>query len=137
MANFALSILEVQTRLMTKVIVIILSLFFVFGTLKVSADNKEQLVDLKGNPDKFELNQNYPNPFNPSTQLSYDLKTDGNVKLTVFNLVGQSVRVLVDGYQTAGYYEVTFDANDLPAGIYLYKLQVGDYSSVKRMTLVK
>jgi len=122
---------------MTKVYIILLSLFFVFGTLKVSADNKEQLVDLKGNPDKFELNQNYPNPFNPSTQLSYDLKADGNVKLTVFNLVGQSVRVLVDGYQTAGYYEVTFDANDLPAGIYLYKLQVGDYSSVKRMTLVK
>ena len=122
---------------MTKVYIILLSLFFVFGTLKVSADNKEQLLDFKGNPDKFELNQNYPNPFNPSTQLSYDLKTDGNVKLTVFNLVGQSVRVLVDGYQTAGYYEVTFDANDLPAGIYLYKLQVGDYSSVKRMTLVK
>jgi len=122
---------------MTKVYIILFSLFFVFGTLKVSADNKEQLVDFKGNPDKFELNQNYPNPFNPSTQLSYDLKTDGNVKLTVFNLVGQSVRVLVDGYQTAGYYEVTFDANDLPAGIYLYKLQVGDYSSVKRMTLVK
>lgn len=122
---------------MTKVYIILFSLFFVFGTFKVSADNKEQLLDFKGNPDKFELNQNYPNPFNPSTQLSYDLKTDGNVKLTVFNLVGQSVRVLVDGYQTAGYYEVTFDANDLPAGIYLYKLQVGDYSSVKRMTLVK
>ena len=122
---------------MTKVYIILFSLFFVFGTLKVSADNKEQLLDFKGNPDKFELNQNYPNPFNPSTQLSYDLKTDGNVKLTVFNLVGQSVRVLVDGYQTAGYYEVTFDANDLPAGIYLYKLQVGDYSSVKSMTLVK
>ena len=122
---------------MTKVIIILFSLFFVFGTLKVSADNKEQLMDFKGNPDKFELNQNYPNPFNPSTQLSYDLKTDANVKLTVFNLVGQSVRVLVDGYQTAGYYEVTFDAEDLPAGIYLYKLQVGEYSSVKRMTLVK
>ena len=122
---------------MTKVYIILFSLFFVFGTLKVSADNKEQLLDFKGNPDKFELNQNYPNPFNPSTQLSYDLKADGNVKLTVFNLVGQSVRVLVDGYQTAGYYEVAFDANDLPAGIYLYKLQVGDYSSVKRMTLVK
>lgn len=122
---------------MTKICVIIFSLFFVFGTLKVSADNKEQLVDLKGNPDKFELNQNYPNPFNPTTQLSYNLKTDGNVKLTVFNLVGQSVAVLVDGYQTAGYYEVSFDANELPAGIYLYKLQVGEYSSVKRMTLVK
>jgi len=122
---------------MKKVYVIIASLFFVFGTLIVSADNKEQLVDFKGNPDKFELNQNYPNPFNPTTQLSYNLKIEGKVKLTVFNLVGQSVRVLVDGYQVAGYYEVTFEANDLPAGIYLYKLQVGDYSSVKRMTLIK
>lgn len=87
--------------------------------------------------EKFSLSQNYPNPFNPSTVLSYNLKADDNVKLTVFNLVGQSVRVLVDGYQTSGYYEVVFDATDLPAGIYLYKLQVGDYSSVKRMTLVK
>ncbi len=123
---------------MKKVYVAILfSLFFVFGTLTMGADNKEQLMDFKGNPDKFELNQNYPNPFNPSTLLSYNLKTDGNVKLTVFNLVGQSVRILVDGYQTAGEYEVLFDANELPAGVYLYKLQVGDYSSVKRMTLVK
>lgn len=122
---------------MYKVYITILSLFFVFGTLKLSADNKGQLMDFKGNPDKFVLNQNYPNPFNPSTVLSYNLKTDGAVKLTVFNLVGQSVRVLVDDFQTSGYYEVTFDANDLPAGIYLYKLQVGAYSSVKRMTLVK
>lgn len=122
---------------MKKVLLAILSLFFLFGTLNISAGNKEQLLDLKGNPDKFVLNQNYPNPFNPSTILSYDLKTNANVKLTVFNLVGQSVRVLVDGYQNAGYYEVSFDATDLPAGIYLYKLQVGDYSSVKRMTLVK
>jgi len=124
---------------MRTVFVIILSLFFVFGTstLRAGADNKAQLMDFKGNPDKFVLNQNYPNPFNPSTILSYTLKTDANVKLTVFNLVGQSVRVLVDEYQSAGDYEATFDATDLPAGIYLYKLQVGDYSSVKRMTLVK
>src|SRR4030095_948330 len=121
---------------MYKVYIMILSLFFVFGTL-MSADNKGQLMDFKGNPDKFVLNQNYPNPFNPSTVLSYNLKTDENVKLTVYNLVGQSVRVLVDGFQSTGEYEVTFDANDLPAGIYLYKLQVGEYSSVKRMTLVK
>jgi hypothetical protein len=120
-----------------KVSLVILSLFFVFGTLTAGADNKAQILDFKGNPDKFILNQNYPNPFNPSTILSYTLKTDAEVKLTVFNLVGQSVRVLVDEYQSAGNYEATFDATDLPAGIYLYKLQVGEYSSVKRMTLVK
>jgi hypothetical protein len=118
--------------------ILTLSLFFLFGTFKLSAGNKEQLFsDILGNPDKFVLNQNYPNPFNPTTILSYNLKTDANVKLTVYNVVGQSVRVLVDEHQSAGYYEISFDASDLPAGIYLYKLQVGEYSSVKRMTLVK
>jgi hypothetical protein len=117
--------------------ILIVCLFFIFGIITASAVNKEQLTDLVGNPDKFVLNQNYPNPFNPSTILSYTLKSDAQVRLTVFNLVGQSVQILVDGYQVAGDYEVSFDATDLPAGIYLYKLQVGDYSSVKRMTLVK
>src|SRR5512139_884809 len=122
---------------MKRVFKILVCLFFILGTTLMSAGNKEQLTDPMGNPDKFILNQNYPNPFNPSTILSYTLKSDARVKLTVFNLVGQSVQVLVDGYQTAGDYDITFDATDLPAGIYLYKLQVGDYSSVKRMTLVK
>jgi hypothetical protein len=111
--------------------------FFILGTLSASAYNKRQPNDYKGNPDKFELNQNYPNPFNPTTILSYTLKTDGKVKLTVYNLVGQVVQVLVNEYQPSGYYEYTFDASELPAGIYLYKLQLGDYSSVKRMTLIK
>ena len=118
------------------VLILSLSLFFIIGT-RLSADTKEQTVDFKGNPDRFTLNQNYPNPFNPSTILSYTLKTDDKVKLSVYNLVGQSVAVVVDEYQSAGYHEYSFDATDLPAGVYLYKLQVGDYSSVKRMTLVK
>ena len=123
---------------MKKIYGLIILLFFIMGTIQVSAYNKEDRIsDYKGNPDKFILNQNYPNPFNPSTILSYNLKSDAFVKLTVYNLVGQSVEVLVDEYQTAGDYYYTFDATNLPAGIYLYKLQVGDYSSVKRMTLVK
>jgi Secretion system C-terminal sorting domain len=122
---------------MKKIYGLIMLLFFITGTISVSAYNNEHIADLKGNPDRFILNQNYPNPFNPSTILSYTLKSDENVKLIVYNLVGQSVEVLVDEYQTAGDYYYTFDATNLPAGIYLYKLQVGDYSSVKRMTLVK
>ena len=123
---------------MKKITVITFCLFFILGTvIQTSAYNKKQPGEFKGNPDRFILNQNYPNPFNPSTVISYTIKVDGNVKLTIYNLVGQSVQVLVDGYRTTGDYEITFDANDLPAGIYLYKLQVGDYSSVKRMTLVK
>lgn len=122
---------------MKKIYGLILLLFFITGTVNVSAYNNEHIADLKGNPDRFILNQNYPNPFNPSTILSYTLKSDQNVKLIVYNLVGQSVEVIVDEYQTAGNYSYTFDATNLPAGIYLYKLQVGEYSSVKRMTLVK
>lgn len=122
---------------MKKIYGLIILLVFIIGTIQVSAYNKEHISDLKGNPDRFILNQNYPNPFNPSTILSYTLKTDSEVKLTVYNLVGQSVEVLVDEFQTSGYYEYSFDATNLPAGIYLYKLQVGEYSSVKRMTLVK
>lgn len=121
---------------MKQVYVVIFSLFFILGAFNSSAFAKEQ-IDLKGNPDKYILNQNYPNPFNPSTILSYDLKTNAMVRLTIYNLVGQVVQVLVDEYQNTGYYEYSFDASQLPAGIYLYKLQVGDYSSVKRMTLVK
>ncbi|MGA2667299.1 MAG: T9SS type A sorting domain-containing protein [Ignavibacteria bacterium] len=122
---------------MYKVYVYLLSLFFILGTFNSSAFTKKHLDDMKGNPDKFVLNQNYPNPFNPSTILSYTLKTDGAVKLTVYNLVGQVVQVVIDEYQIAGDYEYSFDATNLPAGIYLYRLQQGDYSSVKRMTLVK
>lgn len=122
---------------MYKINVVILSLLFIFGTISAVAFTKKQTSTDIGNPDKFVLNQNYPNPFNPTTVFSYTLKTDGMVKLTVYNLVGQVVKVIVDKYQSAGYYEYLFDASDLSAGIYLYKLQVGEYSSVKRMTLVK
>lgn len=123
---------------MKKLTVIVISLFFILGTVvQTSAYNKKQPNEGAGNPDRFTLNQNYPNPFNPSTVISYTLKTDGYVKLTVYNLVGQSVQVLVDGYRTAGDYEINYDASELPAGVYLYKLQFGEYSSVKRMTLVK
>lgn len=120
-----------------KVLLVIIALIFTIGTVKSDSFGKNQDVDLKGNPDVFVLYQNYPNPFNPATTLSYNLKTDAFVTLTVYNLVGQVVQVLVDEYQAAGFKELTFDANELPAGIYLYKLQVGNFSSVKRMTLVK
>ena len=122
---------------MFKVYVVFISMFFILGTLNLSAFNKEHTDNLKGNPDSFVLNQNYPNPFNPTTILSYTLKAPAFVKLSVYNLVGQEVQVVVDEYQNAGSYEYTFDAASLPTGVYLYKLQVGESSSVKRMTLVK
>jgi hypothetical protein len=122
---------------MKKIYVVLVCMFFILGTLNSSALTKKQSDGLNGNPDSFVLNQNYPNPFNPTTILSYSLKEPARVKLAVYNLVGQEVQVVVDEYQNAGAYEYTFDASSLPTGVYLYKLQVGESSSVKRMTLVK
>jgi hypothetical protein len=85
----------------------------------------------------YKLFQNFPNPFNPSTKISYKIKKDGNVSLTVFNLVGQEVSVLVNEKQSAGNYEVEFDASELTTGVYLYKLQINGFTSVKRMTVLK
>ena len=88
-------------------------------------------------PDKFQLSQNYPNPFNPSTTISYEVAAFSEVKLTVFNMIGQEVRTLVDGRQAAGLYEVTFDASGLPSGTYVYRLSAGDHTESKVMALMK
>jgi len=89
------------------------------------------------NSDYYKLYQNFPNPFNPVTKLSYKIDVKGHVTLRVYNLVGQVVRVMVNEVQEPGKYEVKFDASDLSTGVYLYKLQINDFTSVKRMTLLK
>ncbi len=88
-------------------------------------------------PATFSLDQNYPNPFNPSTNIKYSIPEAGNVKLAVYNLVGEEVAVLVNGDYEAGQYDVTFDASDLPSGIYLYKLQSNNSVQTKKMMLLK
>lgn len=88
-------------------------------------------------PEDYKLYQNFPNPFNPSTKISYKINQEGYVRLSVFNLVGQEIETLVNEYQAAGKYDIEFNAKDLPSGIYLYKLQVNGYTSVKRMTLIR
>ncbi|MDZ4710745.1 MAG: T9SS type A sorting domain-containing protein [bacterium] len=87
--------------------------------------------------DDYKLYQNFPNPFNPATILSYKINQSGFVTLKVYNLVGQVVKTLVSEYQESGTYSKQFDAGELSAGIYLYKLQVNNFTSVKRMTLIK
>jgi hypothetical protein len=90
-----------------------------------------------GVPTKFELNQNFPNPFNPTTTISYDLPDAANVKLTIFNILGQEIKILVDGFREAGVHTITFDADDLDSGLYIYKLQAGSQVQTKKMTLIK
>ncbi|GMU86319.1 MAG: hypothetical protein AMXMBFR48_15610 [Ignavibacteriales bacterium] len=98
-------------------------------------------VDVEA-PAKFELSQNYPNPFNPSTKINFGLETDAQVKLTIFNILGQQVAVLANGFMTAGNHSVAFDAKNLTSGIYMAKLEaVGingkNFNSFIKMTLNK
>ena len=90
-------------------------------------------------PSEYALNQNYPNPFNPSTEIHYDLKNNGFVTLKIFDILGKEIATIVDGYKTAGSYDVTFLANEfnLSSGVYFYKLTAENFEDTKSMLLVK
>ena len=88
-------------------------------------------------PDRFALDQNYPNPFNPSTNISYQLPSQSDVKLSVLNILGQEVAVLVDRSQSAGEYTVVWNAGASASGVYFYRLEAGEFSSVRKMLLVR
>jgi len=88
-------------------------------------------------PSNFLLYQNYPNPFNPTTVISYSIPTASNVKLIVYNSLGQTVRILENAYKQVGNYSVNFNAANLPSGIYFYKLEAGQFSQIKKMMLIK
>ncbi|MCL4549206.1 MAG: T9SS type A sorting domain-containing protein [Bacteroidetes bacterium] len=88
-------------------------------------------------PSKYELSQNYPNPFNPSTTIRYSIPEAGNIKLNVYNMLGQEVASLVNGFKQAGTYSITWNANNLASGIYFYTLQTGSFRISKKMLLIK
>ncbi len=88
-------------------------------------------------PDAFALAQNYPNPFNPSTVVGFQLSVAGKTRLSVYDVLGREVAVLVDGVLAQGSHSVNFDASALPSGVYLYKLEAGGMVATRRMTLVK
>lgn len=88
-------------------------------------------------PSEYALHQNFPNPFNPATTIRYDLPHDGHVKLTVYNLLGETVADLVNQPQSAGRYDVRFDASTLPSGMYFYRLESGSFSKSVKMILMK
>ncbi len=85
----------------------------------------------------FDLAQNYPNPFNPSTTIRYQLARQSAVTLVVYNTLGQKVATLVNDFQPAGNHVINFDARDLSSGIYFYRIEAGDFISVKKMILMK
>ncbi len=90
-----------------------------------------------GLPTEFALQQNYPNPFNPTTKIHYSVPADGFVNIAVYNLLGENVTNIVNSIQKAGSYEVTFDATNFTSGMYLYRMESGDFVSVRKMMILK
>ena len=97
-------------------------------------------TNISGNeitPDKFALEQNYPNPFNSMTNVKFQIINAGNVKITVFDLIGREVSVILNKELKPGKYNINFDAGNLPSGIYFYKLEAGEFTDIKKMILLK
>ncbi|MBN2572778.1 MAG: T9SS type A sorting domain-containing protein [Ignavibacteriales bacterium] len=88
-------------------------------------------------PNEYKLYQNYPNPFNPSTNIKYSLPEAGNVKLSIYNVLGQEVETLVNEYKEAGNHSVSWGANNFSSGVYIYKLEVNSKVMLNKMILLK
>jgi flagellar hook assembly protein FlgD len=92
--------------------------------------------------DQFALYQNYPNPFNPDTKIEFDIFSAGNVEIAVYNLLGQKIKTLFNGYRPTGPYYVMWDGRNasghaVSSGVYFYRLEAKNFSKTKKMLLVK
>ncbi|MEO8232246.1 MAG: T9SS type A sorting domain-containing protein [Ignavibacteriota bacterium] len=122
---------------------------FLNQTVRTSIDftarvNPVSVEDERTTVKDFYLQQNYPNPFNPSTKINFGLKKAGNVEITVYNILGNKVATLLNGYKPAGNHSVSFDASNLPAGrqglssgVYLYRIVTNEFVQTRKMILEK
>lgn len=108
---------------------------FYIGEIKNSVPVEEQ--EILPSPSDYALSQNYPNPFNPITEIKYTLPHDSYVRLEVYSTLGQKVATLVDQRQTAGYKSLRWDASSLASGIYFYRISAADFTSTRKMVLLK
>ena len=88
-------------------------------------------------PTAYALRQNYLNPFNPSTTIKYELPRTSQVTLSLYDMLGREVAVLVNDKKAAGVYDVRFDASGLASGVYLYRLRAGDFVQSRKLTILK
>ena len=103
----------------------------------VGNQSMSSITYIGNTPINYDLMQNYPNPFNPVTSIEFSILKDEFVKLIVYNSIGQKVFTLVNNNLKAGTHKVTFDASELPSGIYIYKIIAGDFTKTLKMSLVK
>ncbi len=109
----------------------------IFTTIKYTQTATGFDQEIVNNPEVYKLEQNYPNPFNPSTKIKYDLPKAEKVKIEIFNLLGQRIKTVFNQPMSAGSHEVEFTAMDLPSGVYLYRIEAGEYRKVKKMILLR
>jgi hypothetical protein len=106
-------------------------------TIKYSENSNPVTIISNEVPVKCSLYQNYPNPFNPTTNIRFDVPAQSNVKITVFNSLGNQVAVLLNGRLNPSTYEVEWDANSFSSGIYFYRMNIGDITETRKMILIK
>lgn len=110
------------------------------GTRRVYFDRYDAVTGIRNNNtivDNYSLSQNYPNPFNPSTTINFSIPKSEYVSLKVYDIMGKEIATLVNSQMNMGSYSVDFNAANLSSGVYFYKLISGDFTEVKRMTLIK
>jgi hypothetical protein len=105
--------------------------------LSIFRDSASRIADENSIPGQFTLSQNYPNPFNPSTKIKFTLPQSEKISIEIFSLLGQKIGTLVNKKMPAGSHEIEFNAKDLPSGVYLYRIQAGDYINSKKMLLLR
>ena len=88
-------------------------------------------------PNKYSLLQNYPNPFNPSTTIQYELPQNGNVNVSIYDVKGELVEKLVDGYKNTGKYSIQWNPQNMSSGQYFYQISVDGFVQTKKMVLLK
>ncbi|MDP2303190.1 MAG: lamin tail domain-containing protein [Ignavibacteria bacterium] len=101
------------------------------------SNNPSGVEDESLNVTNFELSQNYPNPFNPSTLIKFSIPEQSHVKLTIYNVLGNEVKTLMNGFKKAGNYVVEFNAGGLSSGVYFYTLYAGKFVETKKLNLIK
>jgi hypothetical protein len=106
-------------------------------SLLIDSLNSTSTENGKQTTENVRLEQNYPNPFNPSTQIRFTLQSSHVTRLTVYDILGREIAVLINEPMSAGSHTVTFDASQLTSGVYLYKLEAGGETMIRRMTLIK
>ena len=94
-------------------------------------------VEVEVVPNQFELSQNYPNPFNPSTTIKFSVPKQTQLKINIYNMLGELLQTVTDGIYEAGYYKVTFNASNLPSGMYIYRIESSDFIRTMKMMLLK